>query len=153
MVLQDEPLDVVSPAPFLLHSFGLGGPEGEGAGVIMTGLKPSSVRRASAEEGRGQRACAGGSVRLPRLLSTSLRGAHNDLSLAEGDSEARAAARGGGFCPQPAPQPAPHLDVVLLLAVLVVCDGEARGFSGALDQHQGGALGQRERAVKHEAGS
>lgn len=55
VVLQDEPLDVVSPAPFLLHSFGLGGPEGEGAGVIMTGLKPSSVRWASAEEGRGQR--------------------------------------------------------------------------------------------------
>lgn len=51
--------------------------------------------------------------------------------------------------PARAPRPAPHLNVVLLLAVLVVGDGEAQGVSGAFDQHQGGALGQRESAVKH----
>ena len=50
--------------------------------------------------------------------------------------------------------PAPHLDVVLLLAVLVMRDGEAQGLSGAFDQHQGGTLGgQGEMAVKPVAGS
>lgn len=31
-------------------------------------------------------------------------------------------------------------------------DGEAQGVSGAFDQHQGRALGQREKAVKHNDG-
>lgn len=51
--------------------------------------------------------------------------------------------------PARAARPAPHLDVILLLAVLVVGDGEAQGVSGTFDQHQGGALGQRESAIKH----
>lgn len=59
---------------------------------------------------------------------------------------------GAGSIPARAPPCAPHLDVVLLLAVLVVGDGEAQRLSGAFDQHQGGALGQRERAVKHGGG-
>lgn len=54
-----------------------------------------------------------------------------------------------GLSPSRAPQPIPHLDAVLLLAVLVVGDSEAQGVSGAFDQHEGGALWQRERAVKH----
>lgn len=54
-----------------------------------------------------------------------------------------------GLSPARAPQPIPHLDAVLLLAVLVVGDSEAQGVSGAFDQHEGGALWQRERAVKH----
>lgn len=33
-----------------------------------------------------------------------------------------------------------HLNIVLLLAVLVMCDGEAEWVSGAFDQHQGRAL-------------
>lgn len=41
VILQDEPLDVVSPAPFLLHCFGLEGPKREGARVTITGPKQS----------------------------------------------------------------------------------------------------------------
>lgn len=43
VVLQDEPLDVVSPAPFLLHCLGLEGPEGEGARCYYH--KPEAVHR------------------------------------------------------------------------------------------------------------
>lgn len=32
VVVQNEPLDVVSPPSFLLHCFGLGGPKREGGG-------------------------------------------------------------------------------------------------------------------------
>jgi hypothetical protein len=35
VVLQDEPLDVVSPAPFLLHGLGLGGPKGKELGLLF----------------------------------------------------------------------------------------------------------------------
>lgn len=64
VVLQDKPLDVVSPVPFLLHCFGLGGPNGEGARVIP-GLKAQGVGRASAKQGRGgQTASTWASARL-----------------------------------------------------------------------------------------
>lgn len=76
VVLQDEPLDMVSPVSFLLHCFGLGGPKGEGKGVT-TCLEPCGMSLASAERGGGaKRAPAGASVQLPRL-----RGAHSDPRL------------------------------------------------------------------------
>lgn len=76
VVLQDEPLDMVSPVSFLLHCFGLGGPKGEGKGVT-TCLKPGGISLASAERGGGaKRALTGASVQLPRL-----RGAHSDPRL------------------------------------------------------------------------
>lgn len=45
VILQDEPLDVVSPVSFLLHCLGLGGPERKPG--VTTGLKPCSMSRAS----------------------------------------------------------------------------------------------------------
>lgn len=38
--------------------------------------------------------------------------------------------------PRPLVQAAAHLDAVLLLAVLIVCEGKAEGVFGTFDQHQ-----------------
>lgn len=79
-----------------------------------------------------------------------------------GETPRRPPPREGRVFSQPAPGrpvgvlswPAPHLDVVLLLAVLIMRDGEAQGLSGTFNQHQGGTLGgQGEMAVKPLAGS
>ena len=86
---------------------------------------------------------------LPQLLSTSPRDTPKDFCL-PGETPRLPPLREGQASSQPAPRrpagvvswPAPHLDVVLLFAVLVMRDGEAQGLTGAFDQHQGGTLGR-----------
>lgn len=58
VVLQDEPLDMVSPAPFLLHCLGLGGgrgAQGEGTGFIILGQNDLSTASLSTGGGGGGR--------------------------------------------------------------------------------------------------
>lgn len=55
MILQDEPLDVVSPAPFLLYCLGLEGPKGKELGLLFQ-VKMHTVLLPRGREGR--RDCA-----------------------------------------------------------------------------------------------